>query len=60
MKENKLVRKGKKITAVGGGTSITYKSINAAKRESFRLQKADGGLGSGMLRVEKLNIVKNK
>jgi hypothetical protein len=34
-------------------TTETFKSINAAKHSSMLLQKANGGLGKGFVRVER-------
>lgn len=45
-------RKGKTIL-VNGEAAHTFPSISAAKRRSSELQKQNGGLGSGWLRVIK-------
>ena len=52
MIECKYERKGKNITTLETGVTDTHKTINAAKRESRRLQMAiDNGLGRGVLRL---------
>jgi hypothetical protein len=45
-------RKGKTITVIETGESTVFKSINAAKKESRKLQQQNGGLGCGSLVVE--------
>lgn len=45
----KYTRKGKIITGPNGNK--IFASINAAKRESARIQQANGGLGRGSLSV---------
>lgn len=44
-------RKGKTISEIGTGHAETFKSINAAKRESRKLQSS--GLGKGQVVVAK-------
>lgn len=45
-------RKGNTITVIETGNSTEYKSINAAKKESRKLQQQNGGLGCGSLVAE--------
>lgn len=51
-KEPAYIRKGRVVREVGGKAE-TFKSISQAKRRSLELQKANGGLGSGYVRVER-------
>lgn len=53
--ETAYVRKGKVITQVDVDPPdvIAFKSINAAKKESRKLQQAHGGLGRGFVKVER-------
>jgi hypothetical protein len=46
-----FTRKNKTITNLETNDVTTYKSINAAKKESRKLQKSNGGLGKGSLAV---------
>ena len=58
MKPLKYERKDHSIKNVDTGEIEHFKSINAAKRESRKLQKAtDGAIGRGSLRVvDKLSV----
>lgn len=49
------IRKGKTLTPSDptAGPPETHTSISAAKRRSSTLQKANGGLGCGFVRVAK-------
>lgn len=57
----RYIRKGKLIIAIPQGQPLpdtqsqveTFKSVNAAKKRSHELQKANGGLGKGFVRVER-------
>ena len=55
MADLKFVRKGKTIETLAEAgrenSRHTFKSINEAKRESRRLQQANGGMGMGSLQV---------
>lgn len=51
-KEPRFIRKGSVVREVGGKAE-TFKSINQAKRRSLQLQKANGGRGSGYVRVDR-------
>lgn len=52
MKKLIWIRKSKTIQKIGSGT-MTYASINLAKKESKRLQlSSDGGLGRGSMKVK--------
>ena len=54
MKLVKFRRKGNRIVTLGldkANSTNTFASINAAKRESRKLQIAAGGLGCGVLEV---------
>ena len=53
--ETVYVRKGKELRKVDVDPPEVqqFKSVNAAKKESHRLQKAHGGLGHGYVRVER-------
>ena len=44
-------RKGRTITNVETNKATMYRSINAAKIESVRIQKANGGMGAGAVVV---------
>jgi hypothetical protein len=46
-----FTRKGRTLRDLESGTENTFDSINQAKRESRRLQRRNGGLGRGSLRV---------
>ena len=49
MKEATHQRKGKTISPLDGGESTTFKTMNAAKRASRKLQlDADGASGRGI------------
>lgn len=50
----KIQKNGNKIITLGldkANATNTFTSINAAKRESRKLQIANGGLGCGVLEV---------
>lgn len=47
------IRKGRTIRCLADNTVETLPSISAAKRRSAELQKQNGGLGSGYVRVER-------
>lgn len=48
----KYVRKKATINNLSEGSAEVFKSINAAKRQSAKLQQAeDGALGRGILKV---------
>ena len=51
--QTKFIRKGKTIETLNGpdagSTFETFKSLNKAKKESRKLQHANGGLGHGSL-----------
>lgn len=51
-KEPTFIRKGRVVREVGGKAE-TFKSISQAKRRSLQLQSANGGRGSGYVRVER-------
>lgn len=52
MKQETLyTRKGKTIRNIAENTSETFPSKNKAKKESVKLQRANGGLGMGSLIV---------
>lgn len=46
-------RNGKTINDLTTGKAEGFKTINAAKRRSAKLQKENGGLGRGSLRLTK-------
>jgi hypothetical protein len=46
-----FIRKNKTITNLETNAVVSYKSINAAKKESRKLQNLNGGLGRGSLVV---------
>ncbi len=46
------IRKGRKIKNIEDNTTEVFDHINEAKRESRRLQMANGGLGRGSVVVE--------
>jgi hypothetical protein len=48
-----FTRKGKTITDVTTGKTTGYKYVNEAKRASAQLQKANGGIGRGSLKLIK-------
>ncbi|MBV1928559.1 MAG: hypothetical protein KUG81_03500 [Gammaproteobacteria bacterium] len=50
MKTNKFIRRNRIIHNVLTDEVKSYKSVNLAKKESMRLQKAQGSLGDGFLR----------
>lgn len=52
-KEPSYLRKKNKITEVATGKVETFPSISAAKLQSRHLQKANGGLGAGYVKVVK-------
>lgn len=53
MKQELLyTRKGKTIHNIVENTSETFPSRNLAKKASVKLQRANGGLGMGSLRVQ--------
>lgn len=45
------IRKGQEIRDIQAGKTTMYKSINAAKKASLGLQKANGGVGCGSLSI---------
>lgn len=51
--ETKFIRRGKTIETLNGpdveSTYEGFKSLNKAKKESHKLQQANGGLGQGSL-----------
>ena len=47
----KFIRKGRVIKNIEDNSSKKFEFINQAKRESHKLQMANGGLGNGSLRV---------
>lgn len=52
MKQELLyTRKGATIKNLIANTSETFKSKNKAKKESVKLQRSNGGLGCGSLKV---------
>lgn len=51
--EPTYIRKGRTLRNVKDGTVETLPSISAAKKHSSLLQKANGGLGCGYVRVER-------
>ena len=54
MKQELLfTRKGATIHNIAANTSETFDSKNKAKKESVKLQRANGGLGCGSLIVKK-------
>lgn len=52
-KEPTWIRKGRTLHNLKDGTVEVLTSISAAKRQSLHLQKANGGLGCGYVRVER-------
>lgn len=52
-KEPAYIRKGNKIRTVADGKVESFKSISEAKRRSLILQRANGGRGTGYVRVER-------
>ena len=51
MKKCQFTRAGKAIKEISTGKITGYKHVNEAKRESAKLQRANGGIGCGVLRV---------
>lgn len=45
-------RKGKTLINIETGEQKAHKSINEAKRESAKLQRANGGLGAGYVTLK--------
>jgi len=45
-------RKGQHITNIETGSTMDYKTVNKAKKESFKIQMSNGGLGRGSLFVK--------
>lgn len=51
--ETKYIRKGRVITRIDVDPPdvLAFDSVNKAKAESLKLQKANGGLGAGFVKV---------
>lgn len=47
------IRKGKTIRNLADDSVKVHESINAAKRASREIQKSNGGLGMGAVKVER-------
>jgi len=53
LKQTKFLRKGKQILELDTHKIRDFESISSAKRESAMLQKKEGGLGLGTVKVVK-------